>query len=156
MQPTQTDPTKLHTQATNGANWFLWIAALSLLNAIFVLFGGRWSFPIGLGITQLISGVAVLVATDLVTTGLILVGIIAMLMNVFFAGIFVGCGLLARKYYVWAYIIGMLLYTMDALLTLGLEDYAGAAFHLFALWLLFSGAKAAAKLRHSITGAAQT
>src|SRR5574340_77246 len=40
----------------NGANWFYWIAGLSVVNSVIVLFGGAWYFLVGLGATQFVDG----------------------------------------------------------------------------------------------------
>src|SRR5438477_10996020 len=42
------------TLARSGANWFYWIAALSLLNSIIFFTGSNFSFFVGLGLTPLI------------------------------------------------------------------------------------------------------
>ena len=34
-----------------GANWFYWIAALSVVNSIIVMAQGDWSFIVGLGVS---------------------------------------------------------------------------------------------------------
>ena len=44
----------LERQITNGANWFFWIAGLSLINSVLHLAGVSISFLIGLGLTELI------------------------------------------------------------------------------------------------------
>ncbi|MCP4560303.1 MAG: hypothetical protein GY837_07230, partial [Bosea sp.] len=35
----------------SGANWFYWIAGLSIANSLVILFQGEWGFVVGLGIT---------------------------------------------------------------------------------------------------------
>ncbi|MGI8656220.1 MAG: hypothetical protein ACR2LC_13505 [Pyrinomonadaceae bacterium] len=51
-------------QALSGANWFFWIAALSMINSVVLLMNGQWNFLAGLGITQLIDGIAIALAKD--------------------------------------------------------------------------------------------
>ena len=46
-----------------------------------------------------------------------------------------------------AFIAGMLLYGLDAILTLVSTDFFGFGFHLFFLWFLFSGLQALNKLK---------
>src|SRR5215469_2722671 len=41
-----------------SAGWFDWIAALSIVNSVISLFNGSWHFVVGLGITELIDGLA--------------------------------------------------------------------------------------------------
>ena len=54
-QPTL-DPALL-AQLKSGANWFYWIAGLSVVNSLIFAFGGHTSFIAGLGLTQLIDGI---------------------------------------------------------------------------------------------------
>jgi hypothetical protein len=42
-----------------GAGWFYWVAGISLTNAVITLAGQHWRFTIGLGTTQLATGLAV-------------------------------------------------------------------------------------------------
>src|SRR2546428_11297536 len=42
----------LERQRRNGAQWFYWIAGLSLINAAIALAGQEWRFILGLGVTQ--------------------------------------------------------------------------------------------------------
>ena len=52
---------KYQTEAAfkGGANWFFWIAGLSVINSLIITFGGEMSFVIGLGITQFIDGISI-------------------------------------------------------------------------------------------------
>ena len=44
---------KYRSAFLSGANWFFWIAGLSLVNSLIILFSGEWSFIVGLGATQI-------------------------------------------------------------------------------------------------------
>src|SRR5438105_1901125 len=44
-------------QLRSGANWFYWIAGLSLLNAVVSLAGATFSLALGLGITLLLDAI---------------------------------------------------------------------------------------------------
>src|SRR5688572_7968968 len=48
----------LLARGKNGAHWFYWVAALSLVTSIIILGGGQTHFVIGLGITLLASVIA--------------------------------------------------------------------------------------------------
>ena len=65
-----------------------------------------------------------------------------LLLDVFICGVFILCGVLAAKGHRLAFIAGMVLYGLDAILTLVSPDFIGFGFHLFFLWFLFSGLKA--------------
>ena len=55
IQPTL-DPALL-AQLRSGANWFYWIAGLSVVNSLIFAFGGKVSFIAGLGLTQIVDGI---------------------------------------------------------------------------------------------------
>jgi len=117
----------------SGANWFFWIAGLSLVNSVIALAGGGTRFVLGLGITQVVGAIAqqanmgkgVPLVVDLVA-----------------AGIFVPFGLQARKRQNWAFLVGMILYALDGLLFVLVKDILGIGFHLFALFFIYKGMKA--------------
>ena len=121
-----------------GANWFFWLAGLSMVNSLILLFGGERSFIIGLGITQIVD----LLSRELVAeTG---PGIIygALTIDVLFAGIFVFFGIVARRRQLWAFVVGMSLYATDGLIFVFAGDLLGIGFHIFALFGLYGGFKA--------------
>ncbi len=133
---------KIENKLKGGANWFYWIAGLSLLNSIIYVFGGNVQFIIGLGITQIFDGLIATLAKYYFSEMDILVRIIGMSINVVVAGVFVIFGIYARKQHRWAFITGMVLYAMDILILLWAKDLFGILFHIFALIGLFPGLKA--------------
>src|SRR2546428_6752639 len=48
----------LERQRRNGAQWFYWIAGLSLINAAIALAGQEWRFIFGVGVTPAGPGLA--------------------------------------------------------------------------------------------------
>lgn len=131
-------------QAKSGANWFYWIAGLSLINTLIFLFGGAWSFFAGLGVTQIIDAVVSQLTPD---SGVSALKIIAVLVDVTIAGVFLMFGLYANKFHIWAFIAGMILYLLDGLLLLVFGAFLPAGFHLFALFMIFRGLTAARQLK---------
>ena len=129
-------------QIQSGAGWFFWIAGLSVLNSATRLLGGGWRFFLGLGIAQLVDELA-LAASE----GAAAIRVIAFVVNLIAAGFFVLMGVVARKGYPWAFVVGMALYALDGLVFLWAGDWWSIAFHLFALWGLFRGVQAIRKLR---------
>lgn len=127
---------------SSGAAWFFWIAALSFINALVVVFQGQWSFLVGLGITQLISGFASGLSTDLGVG----VTIVAFALNLIVLLICVGFGLFARKGHTWAFIVGMILYALDGLIFLLVSDWLSVGFHAFVLYSLYRGLDASRRL----------
>ena len=140
------DNYELTAQTKRGANWFYWIAGLSLINSLIFLFGGNLSFVAGLGITQLIDAIV-----DQITKNgdLSVIKIIAFALDLIIAMIFVLCGLWANKFKVWAFIIGMVFYLLDGIFLLVIGAFLPAAFHAFALFMIFRGLSAARQLNAS-------
>ena len=128
------DPaTEVNTESSNqfeillkkhndGSGWFFWIAGLSLINSVIILAGMEWSFLIGLGVTQIIDSVAMAFAEEATARGKTILPVVAFILDVLVAGSFVLWGVLARKHYRWAYIVGMILYALDGLLFLMVQD----------------------------------
>lgn len=119
----------------NGASWFFWLAALSMLNSLLAAFGASVRLIFGLGYTQITDailtglfegeGAGIGVALSLVTTAVV-------------AGLFALIGFLSHKGFRIAYIGGLVLYVIDALILLGLAAVLGAWVDL-GLELLFHG-----------------
>lgn len=132
-------------QSMSGANWFLWVAGLSLINSIISLANGGLSFLAGLGITQLIDGVAAGVAEQL--GGGAAVTVVALLLDLMVAGIFVGLGLFARKQQSWAFILGMVIYALDALIFIPFNGWFSVLFHAYVFYRIYHGFTANQKLK---------
>ena len=146
-----TDNYVLASHAKRGANWFYWIAGLSVVNSLIFLFGGDWSFFAGLGITQIID----VIVDQLTRNGdFSAFKIIAFVIDLVIAGIFALCGLWANKLQNWAFIAGMILYLFDGILLLVLGAYLPAAFHVFALYMIFKGFSAARQIKAAQNSAA--
>jgi hypothetical protein len=140
------DNYELSAQTKRGANWFYWIAGLSLINSLIFLFGGNLSFIAGLGITQLIDAIV-----DQITRSgdFTVIKVIAFIIDLFIAAIFVLCGLWANKFKIWAFIVGMIFYFLDGVFLLVISAFLPAAFHAFALFMIFRGLSAARQINAS-------
>jgi hypothetical protein len=125
---------KLEGQLKSGAHWFFFIAGLSVINSLVLLFGGTFNFVVGLGITQLVSALA----HELGSIG----KTVAFILTLFVAAFFVLFGMQAKKGQKWAFLVGMILYAVDGLLFLLVQDWLSIAFHLFALYGIFKGLQA--------------
>ena len=130
-------------QALSGANWFFWIAGFSIVNSVVLLSNGSWNFLIGLGVTQLIDGVAQQAAANLGGTATV----VALCLDAMVAGFFIVMGLLARRGMGWAFMLGMFCYALDGLLFLYVQQWANIAFHLLALYFIYRGFAANSKLQ---------
>jgi len=140
MEDSKAIEEKLKTERRfkSGANWFFWIAGLSIINSIILIAGGKWNFIVGLGITQLIDAIA----SEIGTAGM---GV-ALVLDIIVAGIFVIFGIFARKRYTWSFIIGMILYALDGVLFFVVQDWLGIGFHILVLFFIYSGLSAMKKL----------
>lgn len=134
---------KLQKQFDNGAKWFYWIAGLSVVNSVILLMEGGVSFVVGLGITQIIAGIGIALAEEFGPVA----RYIAFAFEVVAALVFVLFGYYALKRHRWAFIIGIVLYTLDSLIFLAVQDWWSFGFHVLALFGLFGGMNAARKLR---------
>ncbi len=137
---------KLRSAFRAGANWFFWIAGLSMVNSLIILFNGEWSFVVGLGATQVVDGIAYAAAEELDANAVTIVRGVALALDVLIALVFVGFGWLARKRMGWAFVLGMLLYFVDGLIFLLVQDWLSIGFHAFALFCIFGGYASMKKL----------
>lgn len=139
-------------RAASGARWFYWIAALSLITSVISLVGGGWAFFASLGITQIIDALAVQLLAPRIGEG---VKLVAFLLDLLAAGLFALMGYFASNRQTWAFVAGMVLYVLDAVVFLGFVLLFGtislptilmAAFHAYVLWSIYGGYKACARI----------
>jgi hypothetical protein len=128
-QPHQQAPDA--AQIKSNAAWFHWIAGLSLINSIAAFSGGSWRFFIGLGVTQLLDDFG----RSLQGGGKLIV----LFLDLAAAALFVAFGVFAQKGHQWAFIVGMVLFLLDGLVFLLVQDWLGVGFHVFVLYCLFRG-----------------
>ena len=135
---------QLEEKLRSGAHWFYWIAALSLVTSFISLAGGRWGFFLSLGVTQLIDGLAVGLVEGGINSS---VKVIAIVFDVVVAGGFALLGYLGARGHIWAFIVGMVFYALDALIFVAFGDWFPILFHAFALYCIFTGYRAASQLK---------
>jgi hypothetical protein len=140
---------ELQRRLKNGASNFYWIAGLSVINTLLFIFGGGITFVVGLGITQFVDGFAYGAARDMPAYAILFKGI-GFIISVVISSVFVLFGLFASRGHKWAFITGMVLYALDAILMLVFKAYLGLGFHLFFLWLLYGGLRALNQIQKSI------
>ncbi len=124
---------------------FYWIAGLSLVNSFVQLIGGRWSFFIGLGITQVVDSIARGVSNAIGGNAITIIPTIAFAVDIFIAGVFVVLGIFAQKQQKWAFIVGMILYALDGLIFFIVPDFISIGFHIFILFGIYNGYKSIQK-----------
>ena len=154
--PTETGPVEerstasemlaLHMQGRKGANWFYWVAGLSLVNSAVILGGGSIFFVIGLGVTLMADSLAAAISQHHPEAVWIVKGV-ALAFDVFVAAVLVGFGWLSARRYLALFGVGMALYLVDGLIFLLFQDWLSVAFHGYALFWMWSGFQAFRKLR---------
>jgi len=132
----------------SGAKWFYWIAALSMVNSLIHLSQSDFTFVIGLGISQIVDGIA-LAITQEAPEASNTIQLIALALNGVFSGIFALFGWLALKRKGWAFVVGMAFYLLDGLLFLLIQDWLSLGFHVFALVCIGKGYIGLSKLNRA-------
>lgn len=121
-------------QALKGSSsWFVVVAGLSLVNSVLSMTGADLHFIFGLGLTQIVDALA----HDAGGAGIVL----DLIVNGMIAGVFVIFWNFARKGQKWAFLAGMGLYVVDALILLAFKDFLSVAFHGWALYRMSAGLK---------------
>jgi len=131
-------------------NWFFWIAGLSLVNWAAGFMGASVAMIMGLGVTQLATGIA----QGARQSGGLLSAVLTFLslfLTALLAGAFIFLGVQARKIRPWAFVVGMALYALDALIFVLVGDWIAVAFHVFVLVMLGVGLNAARATRAART-----
>jgi hypothetical protein len=136
--PTQSTLTNLVEQKLRaervvkaGASWFLMVGVLSLINSVLSMSGAGIRFIFGLGIAQFVDAFARQAGQSGFALSLIINGCVA--------GVFVLFWNFARKGEQWAFMIGMGLYAVDALVMLMSQNLLPVAFHAYALYRIYRG-----------------
>jgi hypothetical protein len=132
----------LKQRTKSGARWFFWIAGLSLVTSLMTFGGGNFAFFLSLGATQFIDGFARGLANDLGEG----TKVVALVFDVLIAGVFALIGWFALKRHLWSFIVGMVLFTLDALILLVFQVWISFAFHALVIYWIFGGYSAARKL----------
>ena len=130
------DMQELEGRMKGGANWFYWIAGLSAINSAIYAFGGDVAFLAGLGFTQ----VADALVDVAIESGLpAAVKSVAIVFNFAVVALFAFIGYYAGKGSSIGFVIGIVIYFLDAILILLIGMLFGAAFHAFALIFIVRG-----------------
>jgi hypothetical protein len=116
-----------------GANWFLIIAVLSIINSVLSMSGSGVRFIFGLGMAQLVDVLANQAGQSGFALDLIINGLVAGVLVLFWNS--------ARKGEQWAFVVGMALYVIDAALVLYFKDILAVAFHGYGVFRIYSGMK---------------
>lgn len=129
-----------------GADVFFVLAALSIINSLIVFFVGTQNLPFAFAFTQWIDGTTGPMTAEGWNPPL-QVG--KLLLDILIALAFAVFGWLARRGSDLAFVVGMFLYVIDAMLSIGLRDFWGFGFHLIALFFIFKGLLASRHAREN-------
>jgi hypothetical protein len=69
------------------------------------------------------------------------------MLDILVAGVFVVFGVFAHKAQTWAFLSGMILFALDGVFFLVVQDWIGVAFHAFVLFSLFRGFQAIKEMK---------
>jgi hypothetical protein len=141
----------LQANQQSGARWFYWIGGLSLFNTASTFAAWKMHFVLGLGLTQVVDQLAISWGHGDPIAKAIALGI-----DIVVAGAFFAFGALAKNNHNWAFIFGMVFFALDGALCLLCGDMMSAAFHVFALWCIFTGFRSAQALAKLQAAAAKT
>lgn len=114
-----------------AASWFFWIAGLSLINSLIFYFSAGVYFVVGLGISQFMDGFVTRIMNG--------PSWIALIPSLMISGFFIYIGYRSRKYDKWAFVVGVVVYTLDALIYMYIEEWMAVGFHIFALVMISRG-----------------
>jgi hypothetical protein len=128
---------QLEARRKRSARWFYWIAVLSVINTATAMAGGHWRFIVGLGITQVVTGLAARAGRGWTPV---------LLIDLLLIGSFVLLGTLALRGKLWAFGVGFGVYALDGLIFLLARNWVGLAFHVLVLFFIFEGIKGARRL----------
>jgi hypothetical protein len=132
----------LEQRYKSGARWFFWIAGLTFVTSIISLYGGGFAFFLSLGSTQFIDGVARGLSQEFGDS----TKIVGLILDFLVAGVFALIGWFALKRHLGSFIVGMVLFALDALLLLVFQIWISFAFHLLVVYWIFKGFQAARRL----------
>ena len=134
-EPAKVDINRITKSFESGSKWFYAIAGLSLINSVTHLARSNFTFVVGLGVTQIIDGIALGIGGEHPEASGVF-NAIAFIFSAMFAGVFALFGWFAAKKHSWAFIVGMILYLLDGLIFLLVKDWLSLGFHGLAFLVL--------------------
>jgi hypothetical protein len=137
----------LTARMRSGAGWFYWIVGLSIVNSLLFALGAGFVFIVGLGITQILDGLAQGMRQN-VGNGAALT-LVHLVLYACAVAPFLLLGLFARRGHTWAFVLGMLVYMFDGLLLIPFQDWMGVGFHALVLYWIWHGFQACRQLHAS-------
>ena len=134
----RTDPQTEDEQSPSAFYWFYFIAILSFVNSIFSILAYDSIYVIGLGTSQFIDS-AMVALKEFLPGRINLITMVGMSLSLLFSLLFALFGYLGNRKNKIAVIIGLGLYLLDMGVTVWLESYESAFFHLLGLVVIGLG-----------------
>jgi hypothetical protein len=133
----------LEQRSKSGARWFFWIGGLTVATSIMSLIGGGYAFFLSLGATQFIDGVAKGLSNEFGDTP----RIVGLVFDIFIGAIFALLGWFAYRRQLWAFVIGMAIFVVDAMILLVFQVWISFLFHALVTYWIFRGYQAGRALK---------
>lgn len=144
-QSTQTAAVAAEVAIRRSANWFYWIAGLSVANMVMQASGSNYSMVLGTGISQ----VSQAMAQSSWSGGATVPAVALFGLTALFVLAFVLLGWKAGQPRTWAFIAGMVLYGLDSAVFIFAGDWLGIGFHAFVLYMLYRGLALSLQLKRA-------
>jgi hypothetical protein len=122
-----------------SGSWFWWVAGLSIANSVAAMLELKYGMILGLGLGQFIDAMFFYDAEGNSLDPSLLARGVHLFLTACVVGVFVILGWFARRFSVAAFVTGMVLYALDALLFVLVGDWVAVGFHAFVLFMLWGG-----------------
>ncbi len=132
---------EIQDKIKKAANWFYWIAALSIINSILNFeTPSKIGFTAALGISQIVDGLIMEMYGSY--------NYYATIINIFISLVIAFIGYKARNANKTAFIIGLNLYALDGILFFYYNIWINFAFHILVLYFVYQGIPAINELKN--------
>ncbi len=126
---------------SRGANWFFWIVALSLVNAVLISGGSDRVLAIGTNATLIMD----YAMKEAIAKSANMAGAfrgMEVIFDILVLGFYGFCGWMAVRGKPWAFYLGMTVFALDTLISVIDVDVIGGLIHAWALFTMWQGAQA--------------
>jgi hypothetical protein len=129
---------KLNQRIRNGGGWIVMIGILSFAITLLTLFNTTIRFVIGLGATQFIDTLAIILSENFPEDHVIYIAVNIGL-NVFISAMYIILGVFAKREQRWAFLVAFIFYLIDTGLVIWTKDFLSIVFHIIALVIIMIG-----------------
>ncbi len=133
------EPHEIIEHAKKARGWFAAIAAFSIVNSLLIMFGAEVSFVIGLGATQVVDAIMAVTRQEAGASAATALTVVGFGINLCIIGVVMLIWWASGKGSTTAYLVGMVLYALDGLIFVLVQDWIGVGFHVFFLAMLWGG-----------------